>query len=213
MQKPFTDPNKSVCIEQALVRAYEAKDRVAIEKAAQEAQKYVDEGGDFMTKYDESLSDYQGDSPERLTGKYLLRLLRDRHCDDDDDRDYIRTGWHVTMSATYRQFKELKKKYSNALLLFREDDTYCSYEEDADALHEVLDLPLLFWNGIKAAGFPHHALDMMLTKLVRAGYRVAVCDPLTDPAKARKQVERTKELHKKFYPEKHRKEPVQLSLW
>lgn len=92
MQKPFTDPNRSVCIYQALVRAYEAHDREAIAKAAQEAQKYVDEGGDFMEHFSEEVWDYQGDNPETLTKKYLLRLLRDRHCDDDEDKDFIRTG-------------------------------------------------------------------------------------------------------------------------
>lgn len=215
LKEPFVDSERVKAIRLALTKAYSENDRVAIEKAAQEAQEYVDEGGDFDDwQFDDSIEDYNGKDAEMLTEKYLVRLLHDRSLDCDDDQDYIRTGWHIDMSPLYKQFKELKKKYPDAVLLFRDDDeAYCAYEEDADKLSKACDCPLLNWNGVKAAGFPHNALDMMLPKLIRAGHRVAICDPLKDIAKVRKQVERTKELHRKHYPEKYRKEPVQLELF
>lgn len=204
LQKPFTDANRSVCIEQALIRAYEAKDREAIKQAALEAQEYVDEGGDFMTNYDDSLWDYQGDNSEQLAGKYLLHLLRDRHCDNDDDQDYIRTGWHIELDANYRNFKHFKEKYPDAVLLFRDEVAYCAYQEDADKVAETCGSPLLNWNGVKAAGFPHNALDVMLPKFIRAGYRVAICDYI-EPIK--------KTPAKRITETVTRKEPVQLELF
>jgi hypothetical protein len=208
LQKPFTDPNRSVIIQQALVRAYESGCRDEIYAAAKEAQKYVDEGGDWMQVFDDSLEDYQGSSPEKLADMYLLRLLRDRHCDDDENQEYITTGWCKWADKNYLQYLEFKTKYQNKVLLFGNDVVaYNAYEQDADILNKVCGAPLLDWDGVKVAGFPYHALDIYLTKLVRAGYSIAVCDRLEDPKKVQKQVQMTKMLDRK------RKEPVQLSLF
>lgn len=204
LQKPFTDANRSVCIEQALIRAYEAKDREAIKQAALEAQKYVDEGGDFDDwQFDDSIEDYNGNDAKMLTEKYLVRLLHDRTMDGGDvDQDYIRTGWHIELDANYRNFKHFKEKYPDAVLLFRDEAAYCAYEEDADKAAKTCDIPLLNWNGVKAAGFPHHALDVMLPKFIRAGYRVAICDQLEAPKPKKRITETVK-----------RKEPIQLELF
>jgi DNA mismatch repair protein MutS len=85
-----------------------------------------------------------------------------------------------------KQYNAIKVKYPGALLLFRVGDFYETFGEDAIKASKVLDITLTRrGNGsaseIELAGFPHHALDNYLPKLVRAGHRVAICDQLEDP--------------------------------
>jgi len=85
-----------------------------------------------------------------------------------------------------KQYNAIKAKYPGALLLFRVGDFYETFGEDAIRAANVLDITLTKrGNGsaseIELAGFPHHALDTYLPKLVRAGNRVAICDQLEDP--------------------------------
>lgn len=85
-----------------------------------------------------------------------------------------------------KQYNAIKAKYPGALLLFRVGDFYETFGQDAIQASKVLDITLTKrGNGsaseIELAGFPHHALDSYLPKLVRAGHRVAICDQLEDP--------------------------------
>ena len=80
-----------------------------------------------------------------------------------------------------KQFKELKKKHPDAILLFRCGDFYECYGEDSKAVAEVCGLQLTTSGETTMAGFPHHALDTNLPKLIRAGKRVAICDQLEKP--------------------------------
>lgn len=85
-----------------------------------------------------------------------------------------------------KQYNAIKARYPGALLLFRVGDFYETFGSDAVAASKVLDIVLTKrGNGsaseIELAGFPHHALDNYLPKLVKAGYRVAICDQLEDP--------------------------------
>ncbi len=85
-----------------------------------------------------------------------------------------------------KQYNAIKVKYPGALLLFRVGDFYETFGEDAIKASKVLDIVLTKrGNGsaseIELAGFPHHALDNYLPKLVRSGHRVAICDQLEDP--------------------------------
>ena len=84
-----------------------------------------------------------------------------------------------------RQFHDLKQKHPDAVLLFRCGDFYETYEQDAKVVSEVLGITLTFRDlgeHIDMAGFPHHALDAYLPKIVRAGHRVAICD-MPEPTK------------------------------
>src|SRR5580765_6688904 len=85
-----------------------------------------------------------------------------------------------------KQYNAIKAKYPGALLLFRVGDFYETFGEDAIKASKILDIVLTKrGNGSVSetalAGFPHHALDTYLPKLVRAGNRVAICDQLEDP--------------------------------
>lgn len=94
-----------------------------------------------------------------------------------------------------KQYNSIKSKYPDALLLFRVGDFYETFGEDAIKASSILGIILTRRaNGsatfIELAGFPHHSLDTYLPKLVRAGYRVAICDQLEDPKLTKKIVKR-----------------------
>lgn len=94
-----------------------------------------------------------------------------------------------------QQFFLIKKKYPDAILLFRVGDFYETFLEDAVATSNILGITLTRRaNGsaqsIELAGFPHHALDVYLPRLVKSGRRVAICDQLEDPKKTKKLVRR-----------------------
>lgn len=95
------------------------------------------------------------------------------------------------MSPIMKQYNDLKKKHPDALILFRCGDFYEAYAEDAHTASKILGLTLSQRNGSSSkeaamAGFPHHALDTYLPKLIRAGQRVAICDQLEAPKQTRK---------------------------
>src|SRR5881628_173739 len=94
-----------------------------------------------------------------------------------------------------QQHRAIKQKYPDAILLFRVGDFYETFGEDAIIASQVLGITLTKRNNGSAsaselAGFPHHALDTYLHKLVKAGYRVAICDQLEDPKAAKGIVKR-----------------------
>lgn len=94
-----------------------------------------------------------------------------------------------------KQFMAMKTKHPDAILLFRVGDFYETYSQDAIVASEILGITLTRRaNGaarsLEMAGFPHHALDTYLPKLVRAGKRVAICDQLEDPKLTKKLVKR-----------------------
>lgn len=93
------------------------------------------------------------------------------------------------MSKMIETFKMLKEKHSDALILFRVGDFYETYCEDAKKIAEVLGLTLTRQAKTKMdlTGFPYHALDTYLPKLIRAGLRVAICDDISEPIKLKKR--------------------------
>lgn len=95
------------------------------------------------------------------------------------------------MNAVHKQYRELKAKYSDKVILFRTGDFYVTYDDDADVVSKLLGVTRLrcLKSGLRSAGFPYPALDTYLPKLIRAGHRVAICDQLEDP-KTKKLVKR-----------------------
>lgn len=106
------------------------------------------------------------------------------------------SGKEKELTPMMRQYVELKAKHPDAVLLFRCGDFYETYLEDAVIASRILGITLTRRNngsgskGSEMAGFPFHALDTYLPKLVRAGKRVAICDQLEDPKLTKKLVKR-----------------------
>ena len=93
-------------------------------------------------------------------------------------------------SPLMQQHNAIKQKYPDAILLFRVGDFYETFGSDAVITSKILGITLTKRNNgvassLELAGFPHHALDTYLHKLVKAGYRVAICDQLEDPKQAK----------------------------
>ena len=101
----------------------------------------------------------------------------------------------IAETPLMKQYLEMKQKHPDAILLFRVGDFYETFSDDAIAASEILGITLTRRaNGsaqhVELAGFPHHALDTYLPKLVRAGKRVAICEQLEDPKLTKKLVKR-----------------------
>ena len=101
----------------------------------------------------------------------------------------------IAETPLMKQYFEIKGKHPDAILLFRVGDFYETFSQDAIDAAEILGITLTRRaNGsaqyVELAGFPHHALDTYLPKLVRAGKRVAICDRLEDPKQTTKLVKR-----------------------
>ncbi|HRT84003.1 MAG TPA: DNA mismatch repair protein MutS [Bacteroidales bacterium] len=101
----------------------------------------------------------------------------------------------IAETPLMKQYFSVKSKYPEAILLFRVGDFYETYGEDAIVASKILGIILTRRaNGsakhVEMAGFPYHAVDTYLPKLVRAGYKVAICDQLEDPKLAKKIVKR-----------------------
>ena len=107
----------------------------------------------------------------------------------------------VVLSPMMKQFLDLKSKHPDALLLFRTGDFYETYQQDARKASQILGITLTKSSKtqgpdgkpVEMAGFPYHALDTYLPKLIRAGERVAICDQLENPRATAKR--NTEESH------------------
>ena len=107
----------------------------------------------------------------------------------------VKEKGEIAETPLMKQYNAIKAKYPDALLLFRVGDFYETFGQDAISASEILGIVLTRRaNGaaayVELAGFPHHALDTYLPKLVRAGHRVAICDQLEDPKLTKKIVKR-----------------------
>ena len=101
----------------------------------------------------------------------------------------------IAETPLMKQYNQIKSKHPDAVLLFRVGDFYETFSDDAIKASEILGITLTKRaNGaasfVELAGFPYHALDTYLPKLVRAGQRVAICEQLEDPKKTKTIVKR-----------------------
>lgn len=136
-----------------------------------------------------------GDSVECLTeNSYLCSLIVNIYT-MKKEKEFDVNEEDIVLTPMMKQFLDLKAKHPDAVMLFRCGDFYETYSTDAIVASEILGITLTKRaNGkgktIEMAGFPHHALDTYLPKLVRAGKRVAICDQLEDPKMTKKLVKR-----------------------
>jgi len=94
------------------------------------------------------------------------------------------------LTPMMKQYKEIKSNYKDAILLFRLGDFYEAFFDDAKIVSKELQIVLTSRNGAPMAGIPHHSLDNYLKKLIRKGYKVAICDQVEDPKQAKGIVRR-----------------------
>lgn len=103
------------------------------------------------------------------------------------------------MKETLKQYREIKSQHPDAVVLFRYGDFYEAHYEDAVRVSKALDITYMHCqDGIDVCGFPYFALNAHLPKLVRIGFRVAICDPI-EPRREQEKVRQTT--------------PIQLQLW
>lgn len=97
------------------------------------------------------------------------------------------------LTPVMKQYHDIKSKHPDAVLLFRCGDFYETYENDAKTCSDLLGITLTknTKTNVRMAGFPYHALDTYLPKLIRAGKRVAICDQLEDPKLTKKKEKRS----------------------
>lgn len=121
-----------------------------------------------------------------IDGK-LLPQSKEPDVKSDTDSTKVEKMGFPKETDMRKVFKEMKAKHPDAILLFRVGDFYECFHEDAETVAKVLNLTLTSNKDGKLAGFPHHALDSYLPKLIRSNYRVAVCEQSDDPKKKSKK--------------------------
>ncbi|MCJ7535840.1 MAG: hypothetical protein MUO57_09945, partial [Anaerolineales bacterium] len=109
--------------------------------------------------------------------------------------DILTIPKNIVETPLMKQYYSVKATHPDAVLLFRVGDFYETFGEDAIRTSEILGITLTrrangAASSVELAGFPHHALDTYLPKLVRAGQRVAICEQLEDPKLTKKIVKR-----------------------
>lgn len=136
-------------------------------------------------------------SPD-VEGTQLHEENEHRECHEDEKRQQQQMS---NVPPIIKQYNDLKQKHPDALLLFRCGDFYETYKEDAVKASNILGITLTKHSKrmdeegkpLKMAGFPYHALDTYLPKLIRAGERVAICDQLESPRQKTSQQEENKQ--------------------
>ena len=94
------------------------------------------------------------------------------------------------LTPMMRQYKEIKDKYNDSILLFRMGDFYEVFFDDAKVVSDILGLTLTKRANVPMAGVPYHAIDNYLSKLVKSGMKIAICDQMEDPKTAKGIVKR-----------------------
>ena len=137
------------------------------------------------------------DSIKESVAKYLPKEApKDKHTSSTKDSKQEEKPVTGAQTPILKQYDEMKKKHPDAILLFRVGDFYEVFKQDAEETSKILGITLTKRStgdgAVEMAGFPHHALDSYLPKLVRAGRRVAICEQLEDPKLTKKLAKRAR---------------------
>ena len=151
---------------------------------------------------------YDGIEPFIAFAKDTVEMIKTHHIEEEKRKTQEMKSTKASNAPTVlKQFDEMKAKHPDAILLFRVGDFYETYKQDAVKASQILGITTakraVDGQEIKIAGFPHHALNTYLPKLVRAGMRVAICEQLEDPKQ--KKVEKHTENNKEAQSSKSEK--------
>ncbi len=165
------------------------------EKHEEEHREYHEEA-DKNEKAEEAKVQEKGKENKKADADVVIKNKEEQRQAGKSQKEDVQKEKAQKPTAIQKQWNELKANHPDALLLFRVGDFYEMYNQDARKGAEILGITLTKRSSgdfKELAGFPHHALDTYLPKLVRAGERLAICDQLEDP-KQQKQQEVVKEL-------------------
>ena len=173
----------------------QTQEQTASEKQVEETE--VKQEAQVSTdKHEEEHRESHEEENHQASSEETKKIREEKDVTSEEKEETQRKQKEETkVSPIMKQWKELKAKHPDALLLFRVGDFYEMYEQDAKRGAEVLGITLTKRNtqaGPYMAGFPHHALDTYLPKLIRAGERVAICDQLEAP-KQKQEEQNTEE--------------------
>ena len=167
---------------------------VGTEKSEQEAQSNEVKQNTAQQEEDKATEEQKEETPEKKEQKQKEEKAKEEKTKAETKAAV------VAMTPMLKQFYELKGKHPDAVLLFRCGDFYETYSQDAEKASKILGITLTKSSHTKdadgkplaMAGFPYHALDTYLPKLIRAGERVAICDQLEAPKRATEEISPSK---------------------
>ena len=154
---------------------------------------------------------YDGIEPFIAFAKDTVEMIKTHQIEEDKriTEKMKSTKSSYAPATVMEQFDRMKEKHPDAILLFRAGDFYNTYRQDAVKASQILGITTanrkIDGQEIKIAGFPHHALDTYLPKLVRAGMRVAICEQLEDPRQKKVEKKRHTENNKEAQSSKSEK--------
>ena len=180
--------------------------------------------GDYMTRSDNIQNwinkeedriryfpGYDGIEPFIAFAKDTVEMIKTHHIEEEKRKTQEMKSTKASNAPEniMEQFDRMKEKHPDAILLFRAGDFYNTYRQDAVKASQILGITTanrkIDGQEIKIAGFPHHALDTYLPKLVRAGMRVAICEQLEDPRQKKVEKKRHTENNKEAQSSKSEK--------
>ena len=169
---------------------------VGTEKSEQEAQSNEVKQNTAQQEEDKAVEEQKEETPEKKEQKH-----KEEKAKEEKAKAEAKAAAAVAISPMLKQFYDLKAKHPNAVLLFRCGDFYETYCQDAEKASKILGITLTRSSRSKdadgkplaMAGFPHHALDTYLPKLIREGERVAICDQLESPKRNKEEISPSRE--------------------
>lgn len=159
------------------------------EKHEEEHREYHEEA-DKNEKTEEAKVQEKGKEEKKADADVVTKNKEGHQQKEKDQKEESRNEKTQKLTGIQKQWNDMKAMHPDALLLFRVGDFYEMYNQDARKGADILGITLTKWssgNFKELAGFPHHALDTYLPKLIRAGERIAICDQLEEPKQQRQE--------------------------
>lgn len=177
------------------VRTSKSEQEAQTEAKEQQHAEFHEESEKHEQKEEQAHTDYNQEEEKKNSPEQKEKEKQEEKVKEEATKAETKAVAAVALSPMLKQFMDLKKKHPDALLLFRCGDFYETYMQDAEKSSKILGITLTKSSKTKdpdgkplaMAGFPYHALDTYLPKLIRAGQRVAICDQIEAPKQTAKR--------------------------